>query len=342
MFKLSYVIGFLLFAAICMFSCKTDIEIADQSAEESFYQKPDYFPEMVFPEGNEFTNARWEFGKMLFFDKRLSINNTISCATCHKQEFGLADNTPFSAGVFGRAGISNVPSLANIGYNPYFLREGGVPTLEQQVLVPIQEHNEFNNDIVLLCQELNLDTTYNRLAAENYDRSFDPFVLTRAISLYQRTFISGNSAYDQHEFQQKKVLNASQLRGKDLFFNSQNQCGTCHSGFNFTDYSFKNNGLYLNYTNAGRGRVTTNAIDSATFKVPSLRNIELTAPYMHDGSLATLEGVIDHYNSGGVAHPNKSSLIKPLGLTNQEKEDLIAFLTSLTDYEFVNDVRFSE
>jgi len=327
---------------ILILSCKTDIEILTEPPGESFLQKPDHFPEMPFPEGNEFTNERWEFGKMLFFDKRLSINNTISCATCHKQEFALADNTNFSDGVFGRAGTSNVPSLANIGYNPYFLRGGSVPTLEQQILVPIQEHNEFNHDIVLLCNELKLDTTYSKLAAENYDRIFDPFVLTRAISAYQRTFISGNSPYDQHEFGQENVLNASQLRGKELFFNDQNECGSCHSGFNFTNYNFENNGLYLTYDNPGRGSQTFNAIDSATFKVPSLRNIDLTAPYMHDGSIATLEDVVEHYNLGGVAHPNKSSMVKPLGLNSQEKEDLVNFLKSLTDYEFVNDVRFRE
>ena len=303
---------------------------------------PEGFPEMTFPEGNDFTKARWELGKKLFYDPILSVDNTISCASCHKANLAFADDKAFSPGVENRPGVRNAPSLGNVGYHPYLLREGSVPTLEMQVLVPIQEHNEFAHDMLAIVKILEKDPEYIRMSREAYDREPDPFVITRSISNFQRTLISGNSPYDKFHFQGKtNALSESQKRGMDLFFGNAN-CSSCHSGFNFTDYSFQNNGLDSVYADRGRARLTGLPEDEAVFKVPSLRNAEVTAPYMHDGRFATLMEVVKHYSTGGAPHPNKNPTLKPLNLSTTEKEDLVAFLNSLTDRDFIENVNFRE
>ncbi len=300
---------------------------------------PEGFPDIPFPSENAFTEARWELGKRLFFDPIMSVDASISCASCHKPELAFSDDRAFSPGVAQRPGTRNSPSLANVAYHPYYTREGGVPTLEMQVLVPIQEHNEFDFNILLIAERLRADSTYYQMALDAYEREPDPYVITRALACFERSLISGNSAYDQHERGQKN-LPPSALRGKELFFGERTQCNSCHSGFNFTNYAFANNGLYTNYEDLGRFRLTGQEQDRATYKVPSLRNVDLTAPYMHDGSMTTLEAVIEHYNSGGKDHPNKSPLLQPLLLNDQEKEDLVAFLQSLSDPLFTENPIF--
>lgn len=303
---------------------------------------PPGFPEMPFPEGNEYTKARWDLGKKLFYDPILSVDNTLSCASCHKTQLAFADDKAFSPGVKNRPGVRNAPSLANVGYHPYLLREGSVPTLEMQVLVPVQEENEFDHNMVAIAQLLQSDAEYIRMSKEAYNRQPDPFVITRALSTFQRTLISGNSPYDKWTYQNKpQALNESQQRGLQLFFGKA-QCASCHGGFNFTNYAFENNGLYTHYKDRGKARLTNLSEDEAVFKVPSLRNIEVTAPYMHDGSLNSLMAVIEHYNSGGKNHPNKSEVLKPLHLSETEKQDLVAFLKSLTDREFIDNVNFKK
>jgi cytochrome c peroxidase len=299
------------------------------------------FPEMMAPDDNTFTTARWTLGKKLFFDPVMSGDQTISCASCHKPEFAFSDQFALSPGVEGRPGTRNAPSLVNTGYHPYLLREGGVPTLEMQVLVPIQEHNEFDFNIVLLAERLNQDAEYLTMSMDAYGLAPDPFVITRAIACFERSLISGYSAFDQYKsYQQADALSADEIRGMELFFSSRTNCVSCHGGFNFTDYSFQNNGLYTEYTDPGRFRLTGMEEDKALFKVPSLRNIAITAPYMHDGSLASLEEVVRHYVSGGKDHPHKSELIKPLDLTLEEQRDLAAFLRSLTDESFIQNPLF--
>ncbi len=301
------------------------------------------FPGMEFPEGNKFTMARWELGKKLFYDPVLSVDSSLSCASCHKQALAFADDVAFSDGVMGRAGTRNSPSLANIGYHPYFTREGGVQTLEMQILVPIQEHNEFAFNIVYIAERLNRDSVYVQISREAYGRVPDPFVITRSISCFERSLISGNSAYDRFEFQgEDKALDKEEKAGMDLFFSEKTACGSCHGGFNFTNYAFENNGLYQSYPDPGRFRLTGDPADSARFKVPSLRNVALTAPYMHDGSLEDLEAVIDHYQAGGKGHPNQSKEVRPFSLTEKEKRQLIAFLSSLTDVGFITNEHFQK
>lgn len=306
------------------------------SLEERLQTLPAGFPPIDYPAGNEFTIERWQLGKKLFYDPILSIDSSLSCGSCHQAFHGFADDQALSPGVFGRPGKTNAPSLGNVAFHPYFLREGGVPTLEMQILVPIQEANEFNHNIVDIATLLQRDTAYVRMARQAYNRPMDAFVITRAISAFERSLISGNSPYDQFKNQGKKqALNGSEQRGMELFFSDKASCSQCHGGLNFTQYSFQNNGLYEVYDNIGRMRHTGDSADLALFKVPSLRNAGFTAPYMHDGSIATLEAVVAHYDGGGANHPHKSPLVRPLGLTNKEKKDLVAFLRALSDQEFV-------
>lgn len=323
---------------ICVMGCETPM-----SPPPTLMEIPAGFPEMEFPEGNEFTQARWELGKKLFYDPVLSIDSSLSCGNCHKQALAFADDVAFSDGVMGRPGTRNSPSLANIGFHPYFTREGGVPTLEMQVLVPIQEHNEFDFNILLVTERLRRDSFYVKMSREAYNREPDPFMITRAISTFERSLISGNSPYDRYTFQDdEKALGKDEKAGMALFFDDRLACSSCHSGFNFSNYAFENNGLYNVYADPGRFRLTNDPADSARFKVPSLRNISLTAPFMHDGSFLSLEAVIDHYQSGGKDHPHKSGKIQAFSLSEKEKRQLIAFLASLTDFEFIDNELFNK
>jgi len=318
-------------------SCNKDQQIV---VEESKIKIPKGFPQIDFPEDNTFTEARWALGKKLFFDPILSKDSSISCASCHKPELAFADDLAFSPGVENRPGTRNAPSLGNVAYQPYMLREGSVPTIEMQVLVPIQEHNEFDNNIVDIALLLQQIPEYVQMSQAAYGQEPNPFVITRAIANFERSLLSGNSAYDKFQNGDANALTPSEKRGLDLFFSEKTNCSACHRGFNFSNYAFENNGLYTVYQDNGRMRFTGNPADEATFKVPSLRNAGLTEPYMHDGSLQTLAAVVAHYNSGGISHPNKSNLVKPLNLSTQEQADLVAFLKSLTDYIFVADVRW--
>ena len=298
------------------------------------------FPEITFPADNEWTAERWKLGKRLFFDPILSSDLSVSCASCHRPDLAFTDGKKLSEGVADRIGVRNAPSLANIGYHPYLTREGGVPTLEMQILVPIQEHAEFDFNILLIADRMKEDSSYVRESMEAYGRKPDPFVITRAISTFERTIVSGDSRYDHFVRQDGEHFSAAEQRGRNLFFDDRLACARCHAGFNFTNYAFENNGLYEKYDDPGRFRVTGIESDRALFKVPSLRNVAVTAPYMHDGSMTTLEEVVEHYNSGGKNHPHKSRFLKPLYMTTQEKADLVAFLGTLTDDYFLTNPKF--
>jgi len=314
-------------------SCESDKPIAEGSFRLSV---PIGFPAPTIPEDNELTWERIELGKKLFFDPILSIDSTISCGSCHKQEFAFADNLAITPGVEDRLGFRNTMSLVNVAYHDFFLREGGVPTLEMQILAPIQDHNEMSFNIVAIAEKLNLDSTYVKASLEAYNRTPDPYVITRAIASFERTMLSGNSNYDNI------LLNESERKGKDLFFSNELACSSCHGTFLFTNQGIENNGLYENYEDSGRYRLTHLQEDIGKFKVPTLRNIELTAPYMHNGSMETLSDVIDHYASGGKTHFNQSNLITGFTISEIEKMDLINFLKSLTDEEFTHNSFFEE
>lgn len=328
--------------ALWVLACRK--EAADPAPlPEPLLLVPTGFPQPVFPDGNELTPARWALGRKLFYAPMMSRDSSVSCASCHDPARAFSDSVALSPGVAGRPGTRNAPTLANIAYHPYFTRDGGVPTLEMQILVPIQEHNEFDFNILLIIERMLADTAWVRMSREAYDRDPDAFVITRSIACFERTFISGQSRYDRYHFsKENNALSAAEKRGMDLFFSEKTDCAQCHADFNFTNYAFENNGLYTDYPDPGRYRLTGLESDRARFKVPTLRNIALTAPYMHDGSLPNLESVIEHYNSGGQLHPNKSALIRPLGLTAAEKADLAAFLRSLSDAAFVSNPKFRQ
>jgi len=300
--------------------------------KDSFKKEKFLIPKMNFEESNHHSQVREELGKKIFFDPILSIDSSLSCASCHKPNFAFSDTVKYSPGVFGRAGIRNTPSLINIGYHPYFLREGSVPTIEMQALIPIQEKNEFAHNIVEISKLIQQIPEYAELSKKAYDKEPDHYVITRALGVYQRTLISDNTKFDK-SLAGKVKLSKEEKSGRDLFFGKAN-CSSCHSGFNFTNYKLTNNGLYENYKDIGRMRATKDSNDLAVFKTPSLRNISVTSPYMHDGSINSLSEVIEHYNKGGKKHKNKDSVIRPLSLSEKEKNNLELFLHCLTDEKY--------
>lgn len=293
---------------------------------------PPGFPMPLIPEDNQLTPYRIDLGRRLFHDPILSRDSTIACASCHHADKKLTDGLAVSIGIDGQTGIRNAMSLINVAYQPYLFWDGGVPTLELQVLAPIHDPREMDFDINLVVDRLKRHPEYPVLFRRAYDQEPSPYTLTRAIACFERSLYSATTRYDRYVyFGDTTALNPSERNGMELFFSERAECFHCHSGFNFTDFSFRNNGLYDYYADSGRARITLNPADVGKFKVPSLRNLAYTAPYMHDGSLATLRDVVEHYASGGKNHPNKSIFVRKLDLTEQEKQDLVNFLLTLSD-----------
>lgn len=324
-------IGWISFFAVVCMSCSRDVAISE--VDVPWRQAPECWPEMPQPENNELNIARWELGKRLFFDTQLSIDGSVSCASCHLPSLAFGSSTATSPGAANAPGTRNVPVLSNVGYLPYFLREGGVPTLEMQALVPIQEENEFQHNIVVIANNLANDESYVASSIKAYGQEPSPYVVTRALAAFQRGMVDGNSPYDQWLDGNSEAMTASALSGLEVF--EEIGCDRCHSGFLFTDHRIANNGLYQTYEDPGLSRLTGMTEDIGKFKVPSLRNVGMTAPYMFDGSLATLDDVLAHYESGGSSHPNKATEIEPITLTDAQKEHLKAFLHALTDDSFL-------
>jgi len=297
------------------------------------------FPAMQVPDNNPMTVASVALGRQLFFDKRLSGDGTISCADCHKASSGFADDVPKSAGVDGALGFRNSGSLANVAYLPYFNRDGGVRSLDVFSAVPIEDESEMHHNLRTLAHQLQEDDFYEYQAQEIYKRHIDAFVITRALGSYLRTFVSDQSTYDRFLMDNdRSIFTTDQLAGLDLFFGNKAHCGKCHSGVLLSNFEFENNGLYPDYKGLDRGRerVTMDSLDSGKFRVASLRNIALTAPYMHDGSLPSLEAVLDHYSSHGSTHVNEHPLIDQISITEDEKRQIISFLHTFTDTSFIN------
>lgn len=325
---------------ILVWACQKD-ENKLNNTDEYFLKVPIGFPDPNIPEDNKLTRSRIALGKQIFYDPILSKDSSRSCGSCHNQYLAFADSSDVSFGIEQRAGTRNSSSIANVAYQKALLREGGVPTLEMQVLVPIQDHNEFNYNMLLIVDRMKRIPAYVEAAQKAYNREIDPFVITRSIAAFERTLLSGNSPFDQWFYQKKNnAVGETVIRGYSLFTSDRLNCIKCHNGFLFTDQSFTNNGLYVDYPDSGRIRLTGFDVDRAVFKVPSLRNVGLTAPYMHDGSLKSLDAVIDHYQTGGKAHPNKSIFLKSFMLSAQERLELLAFLNSLTDLEFIKNPEF--
>jgi cytochrome c peroxidase len=296
---------------------------------------PKGFPTPFIPEDNQLSDSRIALGKKLFFDNMMSRDSSLSCASCHQPQFAFSDGRQKSVGIKGREVSRNAPTLTNVAYQPYFLLDGLNPSLETQVKIPIHEHNEFDFHILLIAERMKQDSLYVSLSKDAYNSEPSPQVIAYAIACYERTLISGNSPYDQYFYQgNNTALNDSEIRGMNLFFDDL-YCASCHGGFNFSDSRLTNNGLYTNYTDQGRARLTKKTEDQAIFKTPTLRNIGFSAPYMHDGSFESLEQVIDHYSSGAKGHFNQDPLIQPFDISQDQKQDLIAFLIALNDSAFV-------
>lgn len=321
---------------IIFFACSQERSIPDD--KPIIYKRPSGFPAMIIPEGSEPTVLRVQLGRILFYDKRLSASNQLSCGSCHALSAAFTDGKSLPTGLSGISGKRNVPTLSNVGFQPYFLFEGGVPTLETQALVPLHDSLEMGMNMMDAIQKLNEDKDLMALAKKAFGRdSIDPWVVTRALAIFQRMFVSGDSYFDRHKIGQKDALSESALRGMELFFSDRTKCGSCHGGIFFTDFDFYNIGIPSD--DPGRYRVTHLPSDSGKFKTPTLRNIALTSPYMHNGSLNSLRDVLDYYNRGGNDSANKDPRIRPLGLNEDELRDLKEFLESLTDWNFVQDER---
>jgi cytochrome c peroxidase len=299
-------------------------------------KKPSFFPPFDYPDDNRPTMLRVLLGRKLFYDTRLSANGTIHCGSCHALSAAFTDGRMTSPGMTGAAGTRNAPTLANIAWMKRLMMEGGVPSLETQALAPLHDSLEMGYNMMHVVERLNKDGDLAALAQKAYGRdSIDPYVITRALACFQRTFVSGDARYDRYNLGQKDQMSAAELRGKELFFSERTQCSSCHGGVFFTDMDYHNIGLAIVYTDPGKARATNKAEDLGKFKTPTLRNIQLTSPYMHDGSMSSLEEVIDFYNRGGEPHENRDSRIHSLNLTQEECNDLRAFLISLTDWNFV-------
>lgn len=296
---------------------------------------PDGFPAPEFPENNVPNRLRVQLGEKLFFDRNLSLDSTVSCSSCHLPERAFTDGLALSPGIQGRLGKRNTPSILNAAYLDLINKDGGVKNLDLQALVPIEDENEMGIPILHLATRLSKDPEYVNQAQAAYEQPPNPFVITRALASFVRTLYSGDSPYDRYVRGDSAALSPAAQQGKSLFESEHLNCTACHSGFNFTNNAFENNGLYTDYRDIGRALITLNPADTGKFRVPSLRNVGVTAPYMHDGSLVTLEDVIDHYEKAGQkATALQSDKIRAFTLSVDERKALIAFLNSLTDVRY--------
>jgi len=325
-----YAVPFVL--VLLLVGCGRDAVVTTPGGGMFPLELPPGAPMPVVPPDDPLTLASVQLGRKLFFDPRLSDPDGVSCATCHIPGRAFADTTAKSVGITGLKGLRNSPSLGNVAYHPALFRDGGVPGLELQVLAPLHDHREMDSDINAVALALRDDATYDRLAREAYSRPLDAWVITRAIANYERTLLSGWSRYDRYLQGDQGALTAEELEGLQLFSSAALNCMACHGGFDLSDHSFQNIGTSLDYADdPGRQRITLDPADEGKFKVPSLRNVAVTAPYLHDGSMATLEEVVDHFASGGLPHPARSPLMQPFTLTAVQRQALVAFLGSLTD-----------
>ena len=307
----------------------------DKERETWDVELPSYFPALNIPEKNPMNQAKIELGARLFYDPLLSIDSSISCSSCHFAEFAFSDHQIKSKGFGNSQSVRNSPVLFNLAYAPYLMMDGGVPSLELQIVAPLMHEGEMAFDLFELEERLSSHADYQELAEQAFGRTLDAGAIAYAIAAFERSLLSYQSKYDSYLSGDKLALNSEELRGRDLFFSDSLNCSSCHDGFNFTDYGFYNIALYETYEDPGRWRVTEDSLDLGKFKVPTLRNIEYSAPYMHDGSIAGLEEVISFKMSGGAAHPNKSEKIKAFKLDEKDQKALLSFLYSLSDPIFV-------
>lgn len=328
-------------------ACKPDTQTVSPGPTPYELEIPKGLPAMGIPENNPMTVEGIALGRKLFYDPILSASNTMSCGSCHHQALAFADTGQYSVGIDALKGTRNAMPLFNLGYQKKFFWDGGAADLESQVIGPIENKLELHQPLPDLANELNEHPEYPALFEKVFGSSTItiPMVM-KAVAQFERTMLSGNSKYDQYK-RGLVSLTPEESRGKDIFeAENKGDCTHCHTlGSTFSDFEFRNNGLDSIAVDAGRFLITNLPTDSGKFKTPSLRNIALTAPYMHDGRFRTLEECVDHYNTGFHYGPNLDANIShlPKGRLNaQEKADLISFLKSLTDYEFISNPKFAD
>jgi len=293
-------------------------------------------PTMVpIPPTNVNYKAKVDLGKQLYFDGRLSKNNAISCAFCHLPTMGFADPKPVSIGVGGKKGGRNSPTVYNTAFNPVQFWDGRVSSLEEQALGPIQNPVEMAETHEFVSIKIRKIKGYQDQFQKVFGTSVNLQNIAEALAAYERTVISTNSSFDKYVLGDKTSMNDSAVKGMALF-KGKGRCILCHNGPNFTDNQFHNLGVPQvgpQKEDLGRYDVTRLEKDRRAFKTPTLRSIDETAPYMHDGAFQTLEEVIDFLDKGGGDDANKSTLMKPLNLTKKEKGELLAFLQALKGEE---------
>jgi cytochrome c peroxidase len=344
------------------------------------WQVPESYPLPVIPPDNPMSDAKVELGRHLFHDRRLSINGTMSCASCHQQSRAFADGMTRSVGATGELHPRGSMSLVNVAYAARLTWANQLlQQLEFQSMIPLFGEDPVEMGMAgqdsQIVQMLRTDPYYGDAFALTFASDDDPYSLLnlmRAIASFVRSIVSFDSPYDRFLFGDSSAMSTSSLRGMSLFFSERLECFHCHGGYHFTDSSthadavvenvgFHNNGLYniggtgaYPTDNTGLYGITGERRDMGRFKAPTLRNIAVTAPYMHDGSIATLDGVIRHYEAGGRQieegtyagdgrrSPFKSLFIKGFTLSDEERADLLAFLESLTDTSVLNSPRFAD
>lgn len=291
------------------------------------------------PIGNALTEDRAQLGKQLFSETRLSRTGLIACASCHDQAHAFADPRPVSAGVDGRTGTRNAPTLVNLAWASVFFWDGRARTLEEQARQPIENPLEMDLPLADAVARLAADPAYIQAFELAYGSGPSEETVPKALASFVRTLVSGEAPYDRFLAGDSSALGPSAQRGEVIFF-GKGGCFHCHPPGTLTNDGFFNNGTYVDGGDEGRRAITGLPGDLGKFKVPGLRNIAQTAPYMHDGSLATLEDVVDQYDRGGRGDASTDPLIEPLSLSDDDKRDLVSFLRSLTDDAFLVDCRF--
>ncbi|MBL1280699.1 MAG: cytochrome-c peroxidase [Fluviicola sp.] len=347
------ILGVLVIAGLFFTNCKKDPLIEDVSSGSSGPTPynlitPNGFPFMNIPADNPLTVEGVSLGRRLFYDPILSGDNTQSCASCHTQAFSFSDNgNQFSTGIDGFLGGRNSPAIINAGWSSSLFWDGRAASLEEQALGPVPNPIEMHLTWTDAMVKLNAHPDYPTLFSKAFGTiSIDSILVAKAIAQFERTLISNDSKWDKY-LRGEASLTASEARGFDIFFTEKGDCFHCHSTILFTDNLFHNNGLDDIFTDIGLGAITGSSNDNAKFKSPTLRNVEFTAPYMHDGRFNTLEEVITFYSEGVKFSPTISPLMKKvaqggLQLNPLEKQDLLSFLRMLSDTTFVNNPDYSD
>jgi cytochrome c peroxidase len=282
------------------------------------------------PPGNPPTRAKIALGRALFFDPRLSRDDTVACATCHDPAARFSDGKALAVGINGATGTRSTPSLVNVGYTRPFFWDGRVETLEEQALIPIQHPREMGSDLGVLEAKIDSIEAYRRQFAAVFGGEVTAQRIALSIAAFERTIIVRNTPFDRYLEGDDDALSAVAKRGMELFL-GQARCSKCHEGARLTDREFHNVGAIAidRPADPGRRAVTGRRVDEGAFKTPALRDVALTAPYMHNGMFATLEEVVEHYNFGGVTdleNEFRDSLLEVLYMSEDQVEDLVTFL----------------